>query len=156
MKNTQEWFSLLKEEHKDKALKNMKNPQTDHYSLAGAISNGFVWEDTPEGKDYWNKVYREIMYGEKFEQGVQVLKNPEPIQSPKIEQQTQPTIKYVQQNQIQDSSNQIMETSEENKSDNLFEQYKKETSNPVDNVVESEEQDNLFRQYKLEQENYSK
>jgi hypothetical protein len=156
MKTTQEWFNLLKDDHKDKALKNMKNAKTEHYSLAGAISNGFTWEETPEGKDYWNKVFREVMYGEKFEQGIEVKKQTEPIQTPKNEPQTQPTIQYVSQNQIQSSTNQVEELIDENKSDNLFEQYKKETSNPVDNVVEDGEPDNLFKQYKLEQENYSK
>ena len=67
MKTTEEWFNQLNEAFKDKALKNMTDPKDEHYSLAGAISNGFVWNDTPEGKDYWNGVFREVMYGEKFE-----------------------------------------------------------------------------------------
>jgi hypothetical protein len=66
MKTTEEWFNELKEDYRDKALKNMKSPKTEHYSLAGAVSNGFAWQETPEGKDYWNGVFREIMYGEKF------------------------------------------------------------------------------------------
>ncbi len=67
MKTTEEWFNQLNEAYKDKALKNMTDPKSEHYTLAGAISNGFVWNDTPEGKDYWNGVFREVMYGEKFE-----------------------------------------------------------------------------------------
>jgi hypothetical protein len=67
MKTTEEWFNQLNEAYKDKALKNMTDAKAEHYSLAGAISNGFVWSDTPEGKDYWNGVFREVMYGEKFE-----------------------------------------------------------------------------------------
>lgn len=66
MKTTQEWFEQLPEDYRGKALKNMIDPTAEHYSLAGAISNGFVWNDTPEGKDYWNGVFREVMYGEKF------------------------------------------------------------------------------------------
>jgi hypothetical protein len=67
MKTTEEWFNELNEAYKDKALKNMTDPKSEHYTLAGAISNGFSWNDTPEGKDYWNGVFREVMYGEKFE-----------------------------------------------------------------------------------------
>jgi hypothetical protein len=67
MKTTEEWFNELNEAYKDKALKNMTDAKAEHYTLAGAISNGFSWNDTPEGKDYWNGVFREVMYGEKFE-----------------------------------------------------------------------------------------
>lgn len=67
MKTTQEWFDQLPEDYRDKAFKNMIDANAQHYTLAGAISNGFVWDSTPEGKDYWNGVFREIMYGEKFE-----------------------------------------------------------------------------------------
>ena len=67
MKTTQEWFDQLPEDYRDKALKNMIDPKAEHYTLAGAISNGFSWGETPEGKDYWNGVFREVMYGEKFE-----------------------------------------------------------------------------------------
>jgi hypothetical protein len=67
MKTTEEWFNQLNEAYKDKALKNMTDPKAEHYTLAGAVSNGFVWSETPEGKDYWNGVFREVMYGEKFE-----------------------------------------------------------------------------------------
>jgi hypothetical protein len=67
MKTTEEWFNQLNEAYKEKALKNMKDSKAEHYTLAGAISNGFVWSETPEGKDYWNGVFREVMYGEKFE-----------------------------------------------------------------------------------------
>jgi hypothetical protein len=67
MKTTEEWFNQLNEAYKEKALENMKDSKAEHYTLAGAISNGFVWSETPEGKDYWNGVFREVMYGEKFE-----------------------------------------------------------------------------------------
>lgn len=67
MKTTEEWFNQLHEDYRDRALKNMIDPKAEHFSLAGAISNGFVWDNTPEGKDYWNGVFRELMYGEKFD-----------------------------------------------------------------------------------------
>lgn len=66
MKNTKEWFESLDEKYKTKALKNMTRSEDLHSTLAGAISNGFVWKDTPEGHDFWNSVFRELMYGEKF------------------------------------------------------------------------------------------
>ena len=90
MKTTEEWFNELKEDYRDKALKNMKSPKTEHYSLAGAISNGFAWQETPEGKDYWNGVFREIMYGEKFLHNLPTKKVEPKVEKkvvePKIEQ----------------------------------------------------------------------
>jgi hypothetical protein len=85
MKTTQEWFEQLSEVYKDKALKNMIDPKAQHYSLAGAISNGFVWEETPEGKDYWNGVFRELMYGEEFDPKLYIVPNSEIIESGLIE-----------------------------------------------------------------------
>lgn len=85
MKTTEEWFNELNEDYKGKALKNMIDPKSEHYSLAGAISNGFVWSDTPEGKDYWNGVFREVMYGEKFETGLTIQPNDSIIESGLIE-----------------------------------------------------------------------
>jgi hypothetical protein len=81
MKTTQEWFEQLPEDYRGKALKNMIDPTAEHYSLAGAISNGFVWNDTPEGKDYWNGVFREVMYGEKFETTLEIQPNESVIES---------------------------------------------------------------------------
>ena len=90
MKTTEEWFNELKEDYRAKALKNMTNPKAEHYSLAGAISNGFAWQETPEGKDYWNGVFREIMYGEKFLHNLPTKKVEPKVEKkfvePKIEQ----------------------------------------------------------------------
>ena len=82
MKTTEEWLNQLPEDYRDKALKNMIDPKAEHYSLAGAISNGFVWDSTPEGRDYWNGVFRELMYGEKFEPNtsIQVIESHPQIQ----------------------------------------------------------------------------
>jgi hypothetical protein len=103
MKTTEEWFNQLNEAYKDKALKNMTSPKAEHFSLAGAISNGFNWNDTPEGKDYWNGVFREIMYGEKFE----------PVQT------IEPKDSVIESGLIE-----INDVSENKKSKNLFEDYK--------------------------------
>ena len=85
MKTTEEWFNELNEAYKDKALKNMTDPKAEHYTLAGAISNGFTWNDTPEGKDYWNGVFREVMYGEKFETSLTIEQKDSIIESSLIE-----------------------------------------------------------------------
>ena len=52
MKTTKEWFETLDEEYRDKALKNMTSPSSKHFSLLGAISNGFDWENSIEGLNY--------------------------------------------------------------------------------------------------------
>jgi hypothetical protein len=67
MKTTKEWFETLDEEYRDKALKNMTSPNTKHFSLLGAISNGFDWKNSIEGLNYWKKVFREIKTGVKQE-----------------------------------------------------------------------------------------
>jgi len=63
MKTTKEWFETLDEKYKDKALKNMTAPLSKHHSLLGAISNGFDWNKSQEGIDYWKQVFREIRFG---------------------------------------------------------------------------------------------
>jgi hypothetical protein len=85
MKTTEEWFNQLPEDYRDKALKNMIDPSAQHYTLAGAVSNGFVWDSTPEGKDYWNGVFRELMYGEKFEPTLTIQTEDSIIESGLIE-----------------------------------------------------------------------
>ena len=67
MKKTKEWLETLDKKYRDKALKNMTKADDLHSTLAGAVSNGFVWDDTPEGHDFWNGVFRELMWGKKFE-----------------------------------------------------------------------------------------
>lgn len=84
MKKTKEWFETLDKKYRDKALKNMTRADDLHSTLAGAISNGFTWDETPEGHDFWNSVFRELMWGKKFE--VTESKTNEIInETPKIE-----------------------------------------------------------------------
>ena len=103
MKTTEEWFNQLNEAYKDKALKNMTDAKAEHYSLAGAISNGFVWLDTPEGKDYWNGVFREVMYGEKFEPKDSVIES-------SIIEFKNPSKKKKSKNLFEDFENQSLES----------------------------------------------
>ena len=109
MKTTEEWFNELNEAYKDKALKNMIDSKAEHYSLAGAISNGFVWGDTPEGKDYWNGVFREVMYGEKFEPSLTIKPKDSVIESGVIEVKDEPK-KKKSQNLLEDYKNQVVES----------------------------------------------
>ena len=57
MKKIREWFELLPEEYKSKALKSMVNGETEQESMVAALSNGLIWKHTPEGKEYWSKVF---------------------------------------------------------------------------------------------------
>lgn len=109
MKTTEEWFNELNEAYKDKALKNMIDSKSEHYSLAGAISNGFVWGDTPEGKDYWNGVFREVMYGEKFEPRLTIQPKDSVIESGVIEVKDDPK-KKKSKNLSEDYKNQVVES----------------------------------------------
>lgn len=65
MKTTKEWFETLDEEYRDKALKNMTSPEAKHFSLLGAISNGFDWNNSIEGSQFWTRVFKEIKTGVK-------------------------------------------------------------------------------------------
>lgn len=57
MKKIREWFELLPEEYKSKALKSMVNGENEQESMAAALSNGLIWQSTPDGKEYWSKVF---------------------------------------------------------------------------------------------------
>ena len=156
MKTTQEWFNELNKDYREKALKNMMDPKTEHFSLAGAISNGFVWDQTPEGKDYWNGVFREVMYGEKFNPKTpklveKVLKEEMPVEEVKSEVVKIPAVKLVEE-KVKDTKVTDDKIVEDEKSENLYNQYKIETETQSDNSIPVEE-NNLFTQYKLEKNN---
>jgi len=55
MKTTKEWFETLDERIREKALKNMTKPDDQHPNIVSALANGFNWNTSPEGIDYWNK-----------------------------------------------------------------------------------------------------
>lgn len=63
MKTTEEWFETLNEKYREKALKNMTSPKAKHQSLLGAISNGFDWNKSFEGSDFWMQAFREVRSG---------------------------------------------------------------------------------------------
>jgi len=143
MKTTEEWFNQLDEAYKEKALKNMLHPTDLHYSLQGAISNGFIWEETPEGKEYWNGVFREVMYGEKFEPSLIIKPKDSVIESEIIEVENDTTEiteveKVDQQKKVKkakvellEKSNQEEEEEKEPKEDllKMFNQQKENVDN---------------------------
>lgn len=146
MKTTLEWFNELNDKYKENALRNMINPDHEHYSLAGAVSNGFVWENTPEGKSYWNGVFREIMYGEKFEPNttnqISVVKSSNDVLiSPS---------KKTQKSKNKESENVI---TNDQIFDNQIKEHKVENDIDPDNSISKSDEDNLFKQYKLEKDN---
>ena len=63
MKTTEEWYGTLNEKYRERALKNMTNPKAKHHSLLGAISNGFDWNRSVEGSEFWIQAFREIRSG---------------------------------------------------------------------------------------------
>lgn len=63
MKTTEEWYETLNEKYRERALKNMTSPRSKHHSLLGAISNGFDWNKSTEGSEFWIQAFREIRSG---------------------------------------------------------------------------------------------
>ena len=60
-KTLQQHFELLEEPYRSKALAHLANhgnmSQKQTPSAYAALTVAFVWEDTPEGFDYWHKLY---------------------------------------------------------------------------------------------------
>jgi hypothetical protein len=59
-KTIREWFEELPEPHRSQAIENGENSQNYAMdditsSLSGALSGGFVWSESKEGDDYWDK-----------------------------------------------------------------------------------------------------
>jgi N-glycosylase/DNA lyase len=61
MKKIREWFELLPEEHRVKALKSMVNGENEQESMAAALSNGLIWDHTPDGREYWSKLFEKYL-----------------------------------------------------------------------------------------------
>lgn len=59
------WFELLPETHRKKALKNLKTVKSTKLfpSLTEAIGTAFIWEDTPQKYDYWKDVFEKLQNG---------------------------------------------------------------------------------------------
>ena len=59
-KTVTEWFAQLPKEFREKAIKNKIN-KGDAESLKDALVKGFVWGDSPEGHEYWGRVYEMVI-----------------------------------------------------------------------------------------------
>ena len=55
-KTVVEWLMELPKEIREKAIKNQINKGNTE-SLKDALMKGFLWENSPEGHEYWSRVY---------------------------------------------------------------------------------------------------
>lgn len=59
-KTPREWLQELDEPYRTQAINNCDDDwldnTTDCDTLFSAITNGFIWTDTPEGWDYWSEL----------------------------------------------------------------------------------------------------
>ena len=61
MKTNKDWFKLLPKEIRKKAefnCKTLNSLDKKSGTLASALSSSFLWKNTPEGHDFWQKVSR--------------------------------------------------------------------------------------------------
>jgi hypothetical protein len=67
MKTTREWYNELPNDIKIKALANTEWTTIDSNdaSLSQALLTAFVWTDTPEGMEYWLKIYTDVVLNER-------------------------------------------------------------------------------------------
>jgi len=63
MKTIEEWLQTLPVEYRDKALANLKLKKSylRRRTLSMAILGAFLWSESPEGFDFWRKVYNQIL-----------------------------------------------------------------------------------------------
>lgn len=54
------WFAQLPEKYRDKAIENSRHNFLQFDSLVKALGTAFIWETSPEGRDFWLEAYREI------------------------------------------------------------------------------------------------
>jgi hypothetical protein len=57
------WFAQLPVKYKNKAIDNARNNFLQFDSLLKALGTAFIWENTPEGRDFWLEAYKEIQKG---------------------------------------------------------------------------------------------
>ena len=63
MKTIEEWLRELPIEYRDKALANLRLEKSYllRRTLSIAILGAFLWSESPEGFDFWRKVYNQIL-----------------------------------------------------------------------------------------------
>jgi len=59
MKTVKEWLETLPEPYRTQALENAIKSKLDDSSpdFGSAVIMGFIWEKSPQGWDYWNKIF---------------------------------------------------------------------------------------------------
>lgn len=58
MKIIKEWLSEINEPYKSQALNNLTNESIiKHESFSSALQCAFIWKDSPEGYDYWKRIF---------------------------------------------------------------------------------------------------
>lgn len=58
MNTIKHWLNTLPDPYKEQALKNTSKSRLDKTtsSLSVALTQAFIWSETPEGINYWNDV----------------------------------------------------------------------------------------------------
>ena len=56
MKTRREWYQLLPEDIREKAIKNTDYLEGKCESLHRALNGGFTFSISPEGSKYWNEI----------------------------------------------------------------------------------------------------
>jgi hypothetical protein len=70
MKTTREWYNELPNDIKIKALANTETSVLNSGApkLSETLLAAFVWNDTPEGMEYWLKIYTDIVLDERIQE----------------------------------------------------------------------------------------
>lgn len=65
MKTVKKWLQELPEPYRAQALENMDSDEanTKVNSQYQALDKAFVWEETPQGEDYWDSIYDKLYNG---------------------------------------------------------------------------------------------
>ena len=76
-KTALEWFNELPEPYKSQAIENATNYShggdgdsdvnlsMEHYFMSDAITSSIHWSSTPQGHDYWNRLYDQYVASER-------------------------------------------------------------------------------------------
>lgn len=47
----------------DEFLNYLEKIKNNNYTVLQIFDSGFIWNNTPEGYEYWNNIYKKIHYG---------------------------------------------------------------------------------------------
>lgn len=62
-KPIKDWYAELPQDVQEKAMNNLRNDMGDIMviDLFDAICQGFTWDKTPEGEEYWKGIVRPLL-----------------------------------------------------------------------------------------------